>query len=313
MSVWFLVGWLTAALAIAILERIRSLHDAGLLDPDNNSDKYLAYVLFLLFSPMAILAVLIFALIKGPRRAWKIASGIPTDPFREPEEQWLNQEPDRFVDDLVLRRMLHDARRKSTDLVNKNVCAFERTKDAMILDVVIKYYSLKNGGLKDALIWERLETHRAEHGEEVLPVNCDLGAYIDYRLTLEDPPYLEIGQTFIADQKTLCEKYAVYRMGQTKDNPWPPKAWLRNPISLAQFERVGHGIDPMAEGSPAMLMSGNKHIRSGLNDLKTLMLPGDELWSFSSPPDMWEGLIGRAGIVLMRDGHPVANVVTQKN
>ena len=41
--------------------------------------------------------------------------------------------------------------------------------------------------------------------------------------------------------------------------------------------------------------------------------PGDELWTFMSPPDSWKNLAGRAGIALVRDGKPVSILVTFMN
>ena len=40
---------------------------------------------------------------------------------------------------------------------------------------------------------------------------------------------------------------------------------------------------------------------------------GDELWRFSSPGWTWEALMGRSGIALVRNGHPIAHVGTIMN
>ena len=47
--------------------------------------------------------------------------------------------------------------------------------------------------------------------------------------------------------------------------------------------------------------------------LKAAMQPGDELWAFSSPAESWRHLAGRAGIVLLRNGEAVADMVTLLN
>jgi hypothetical protein len=39
------------------------------------------------------------------------------------------------------------------------------------------------------------------------------------------------------------------------------------------------------------------------------MQPGDELWQFSSPKESWQGLAGRAGISLVRDGEVIDSIV----
>ena len=47
--------------------------------------------------------------------------------------------------------------------------------------------------------------------------------------------------------------------------------------------------------------------------LKTRMQPGDELWTFSSSPQSWRDLAGRAGIALVRNGQIVERLVTMMN
>ena len=47
--------------------------------------------------------------------------------------------------------------------------------------------------------------------------------------------------------------------------------------------------------------------------LKSEMKPGDEIWTFSSPPETWEALMGRSGIALVRDGEIVQHIVTLMN
>ena len=46
---------------------------------------------------------------------------------------------------------------------------------------------------------------------------------------------------------------------------------------------------------------------------KAAMLPGDRIYAFSSAPDSWKALAGRAGYVLVRNGKPVAQMVTLMN
>jgi hypothetical protein len=47
--------------------------------------------------------------------------------------------------------------------------------------------------------------------------------------------------------------------------------------------------------------------------LKVEMKPGDELWTFTSPPETWRILAGRAGIALVRDGEIVRFIVRLMN
>lgn len=54
-----------------------------------------------------------------------------------------------------------------------------------------------------------------------------------------------------------------------------------------------------------------------LNDrwqaLLAKMEAGDELWEFSSPPEMWQRLMGMAGVALVRNGDVVDSIVTALN
>lgn len=43
------------------------------------------------------------------------------------------------------------------------------------------------------------------------------------------------------------------------------------------------------------------------------MQPGDEVWSFCSPPEDWRAKGGRKGLVLVRDGMVVRSVATLLN
>ena len=48
-------------------------------------------------------------------------------------------------------------------------------------------------------------------------------------------------------------------------------------------------------------------------ELKRLMQPGDELWTFRSPLEEWDGFMGWQGLVLVRGGKLVEVVVTAQN
>jgi hypothetical protein len=43
------------------------------------------------------------------------------------------------------------------------------------------------------------------------------------------------------------------------------------------------------------------------------MHEGDQLWTFTSPPETWQALAGRSGIALLRDGQIVGHHVTLMN
>lgn len=80
------------------------------------------------------------------------------------------------------------------------------------------------------------------------------------------------------------------------------KPWLQQKWSIADLE-ARHRHDGVPFGF--------------LNDrwerLKASMQEGDELWEFSSPPETWQHLMGRAGVALVRDGDVVDFLVTVLN
>ena len=43
------------------------------------------------------------------------------------------------------------------------------------------------------------------------------------------------------------------------------------------------------------------------------MQPGDELWSWSTPPWTWQNLCGRGGLAIVRDGKPIDHWMTVMN
>ncbi|APR75916.1 Hypothetical protein A7982_01263 [Minicystis rosea] len=43
------------------------------------------------------------------------------------------------------------------------------------------------------------------------------------------------------------------------------------------------------------------------------MIPGDELWYFKSPPELWRSLAGAAGYATVRNGAPVSVLSTWRS
>lgn len=309
---WIALGWLSCSAVVIFGERLAAKHDKGIVSRDDGAvQAALTFGTVALIAPALLAIILVMVIRAGPLQVLRIARGLPIDPFKRPEEEWLAQGPDGFAYDLVRRREVKDQRLKSEKVSEWPGWRTETTPDAMILDVISKHHALKDAGLDDSQIFARIDAHRFDKGEGQIPSPCDLGSYITYRLGIEDPGYLDLGSGFIREQIVLCEKYIRHRAH--KRVSWPPQTWLRDKIDLLQFERSGTGIDPMAEGSPAALTRGGDRIRKDLLDLKFLMLPSDELWTFSSPPDYWAGLAGRAGIALVRAGRSIGHVITSKN
>jgi hypothetical protein len=82
-----------------------------------------------------------------------------------------------------------------------------------------------------------------------------------------------------------------------------PREWLGSAVSVEWAEEDNTRED----GVPFGYLNGE------WERLKAMMLPGDELWGFCSPPDSWQHLAGRAGYALIRNGEVIDCIVTLEN
>jgi hypothetical protein len=77
------------------------------------------------------------------------------------------------------------------------------------------------------------------------------------------------------------------------------------PDQLSESDRTG----PRA----AIMSKPFAFLNDKWESLKARMQPGDELWTFSSSPQSWRDLAGRAGIALVRNGQIIERLVTMMN
>ena len=92
-----------------------------------------------------------------------------------------------------------------------------------------------------------------------------------------------------------------------------PKTWLQKKVSVAEAETTYPGIkdDRVARFPDAAKPFGFRHRQ--WEELKAAVIPGDEIWTFASPPESWTDLAGRAGVALVRNGVPIKVVTTAMN
>ena len=92
---------------------------------------------------------------------------------------------------------------------------------------------------------------------------------------------------------------------------WPPIQWL---VARGDFNELAtlKGLTLPLQ-APAVLSFRDPWMPQALDKMQQSMIPGDELWTFSSPPETWQHLMGRAGIALVRNGKPIAHIVTMMN
>jgi hypothetical protein len=87
------------------------------------------------------------------------------------------------------------------------------------------------------------------------------------------------------------------------------KDWLQNRLTIAEAEAVYGVKDDRLGPNPVPFGFQNDKWRA----LVAEMQDGDELWEFSSPPESWQNLAGRAGVALIRRGEVVRSIVTTMN
>jgi hypothetical protein len=97
------------------------------------------------------------------------------------------------------------------------------------------------------------------------------------------------------------------------DMPPIPKAWLDKKISIEEAEALHPGVHDERVRSMPEIAKPFGFLHGKWEALKAAMQPGDELWTFASPPDSWQDLAGRAGIAVVHDGTPIQVIVTSMN
>ena len=84
--------------------------------------------------------------------------------------------------------------------------------------------------------------------------------------------------------------------------PEIPSQWLLDPVDMDEIE-----LNWLDKPAPYGVS------RDEWGSLKCLMKDGDVIHTFSSPPESWQHLAGRAGYAVVRQGQAVASVVTMMN
>lgn len=89
-----------------------------------------------------------------------------------------------------------------------------------------------------------------------------------------------------------------------------PMDWLGERITIEQAES-----DNATVPAPDRPWTGKPF--GGVNDqweaMKHRIVPGDELWTFCSPPESWKHHAGREGIALVREAKVLIVLVTLMN
>jgi hypothetical protein len=112
-------------------------------------------------------------------------------------------------------------------------------------------------------------------------------------------PRAEKFERKVFDEATLLAQFER-RLLTKSYPPFPPVEWLIRRIDVDEVEKDIEKWD-------------GRWRDYSWRPFKAQMTDGDELWEFSSPAEYWENLAGREGVALVRDGRPIAHVVTLMN
>jgi hypothetical protein len=97
-----------------------------------------------------------------------------------------------------------------------------------------------------------------------------------------------------------------------------PVEWLlerleeTDPEEVARRELRRLEIDP-AEAATFLASAAVARWRQKWAAFLEQMAPDDELWFFTSPPELWQSLAGDAGYAIVRDGKPVHVLTTWRS
>lgn len=193
------------------------------------------------------------------------------------------------------------------------------TTEAVMLDIVEQFYWLCDGGLTGQEALQKIDA--AQSGAPTLgrEPHSTLRSYIANRLASDDPAYIALGPDILGRAVEIAETWSNTKIERSKsDRPYPPEEWLKARVAPSEIE-AGLSL-PFKDGNPVVVTDGlvetpgtTVPMDRDWHRITLRMVPGDELWTYSSPPEYWQGLAGRMGVALIRNGRPIGHVTSMMN
>jgi hypothetical protein len=211
----------------------------------------------------------------------------PKDPFAKSNFDFLNYSHDDFLFALVQRRQVFDDRLKTENLNKWPIFQFWESIEGLMLSAAEANARLVSGMLSSSELSRRIDLVIDVKGSTTTGA-LNFKEYLRLVVLSRDPFFSELGSAFLDRHAELCQAYANNKYNEI--GGWPPAEWLVKQIS----------IDDTSEAA-------------AISKLVPLMLPGDELWTYFSPPESWKLMMGTAGIVLVRDSRIISEVETMCN
>ena len=207
---------------------------------------------------------------------------------------------DSLLTALVWQRRIRDQRIKLGHKLWWHLAALWDTPEAMIVDVVEKYLVLRSDGFDDQEIAGRICNSRGTETGEETRVLAGIETITLNLLNLEFPNY-PVGLLPLVDhQVAIIEEYFADHPGELAGIIRPcPAEWLK--------ERV------QDEDKPNFSPTANDRLWAEWQFMLARTRDDDELWIYSSSAGSWGELMGRGGYALVRNGEPIASLVTELN
>src|SRR5262245_38198529 len=192
---WIFIIWLVCGLVILIFDRLAVADNCQIWESDRPLGSALAYLILILAGPLILSGLFGWMAWESVSRLWRESS--VAHPSKDKSR---HETEDSVLVDLVRRRAAVDPHLNGAEIDQWPMCQFWPTPEAKILDLVRKYHQLRAAGAPEDLIWDKMETYRADFGTRVLPNPCSLVDFIAHRLALEHPAYYEFGPSFLISQ-----------------------------------------------------------------------------------------------------------------
>ena len=243
---------------------------------------------------------------------WMLAHGeVPLSRARlwgRPDVEETGRSSAALVDMIAMRRRRDPALRGRPPPDQWPMAALWPTPEGMVLEIVELHALLQAEGLTDQQAIERIETWRSTIAVAPGPPPAEIEAYVKFRLLLEAPAYPVENAKLLMKVIARAKAYAAAVLTNTTAEPRPPVDWLEEKIRLADLGcetgNAGFVNDKSGDWTP---------YREAFSRIALRMRDGDELWTFTSPPETWRRRMGRRGVTLVRQGKAIEHVVLEMN
>ncbi len=119
------------------------------------------------------------------------------------------------------------------------------------------------------------------------------------KIVIKNLPFIICMLTVLACSHKPRQFKSISILADIKYDPWGEepfisKEWLKKEVSYEEME---------------------KNFRNDISwkRLRPLLLKGDEIWFYNSPPEYWQRLLGERGYAIVREGKPIGGFLTALN